>query len=194
MSALSMPTRLVLPPSAFYNMFQSAVEVFPRESDGYSFLNPQGRDLVVVRACPIQTSKRGFGQVDFGNKAAMHRLTEFERAVSMNGHAGLIRGGYHSHTVKESVSELSLGDLKFIRDELAKRENLDYWVELIITLKERFYSTPSSPTARTWQSKNKLQAIVRPQANWGYRASIGAYVVDREEHIRELKVITNGKP
>lgn len=183
-----------LSPAAHDLMLMSAIEVFPRETEGVlAGRKLEGGDYTIDRAYPFQTSKRGFEWVQEGNARATRRVHTLLHAFNGSPEHPCILGGYHSHPLTKH-SQLNVcpsrKDLEVIRDDLPNHGNLDAWLELIVRVDIPFLERRGNKGVVHYRRLKKVGTTARYTPYNAYGFLIGAFLVhpDAKRGYDELRV------
>ncbi len=177
---------IFLDPKSLKTLLVSAVEVYKKETNGFLAGRPvlkriRGKEKSVISLqtiYPFQTADRKPSQVLHGSDLAHRRTLGSLTALKMP-----LVGGFHSHTDYlpdvEVFPELSEGDLEHIHDEMKKMKkfgyNLDPWLELLLTIKQKEYSRLQKPGIITNTYKRKLGCTVITGDRTGYKITLSGY-------------------
>jgi len=123
------------------SLVASAVEVYPRETMGLLWgvirrrkLDGRKRRILSIKfAYPIQTARRKFTNVDWGNETAKRRLRDVMSSIRVG-----IVGEFHSHTKAGAVAQPSISDLRYyLRESLSRPEIIGRdWIEMVVRIRE----------------------------------------------------------
>ncbi len=177
---------IFIDPEQLKTLLVSAVEVYKKETNGFLAGKPvlkkiKGKEKPVVSletVYPLQTAERKPSQVIHGSDLAHKRTLSSLTALKMP-----IIGGFHSHTDYlpdvEVYPELSEGDLEHIHDEMKRMKkfgyNLDPWLELLLTVKEKEYLRPQKLGIKTNTYKRKVSCTVITEPKKAYRLTLSGY-------------------
>ncbi len=177
---------IFLDPKSLKTLLVSAVEVYKKETNGFLAGRPvlkriKGKEKPVISLqtiYPLQTADRKPSQVLHGSDLAHKRTLSSLTALKMP-----LVGGFHSHTDYlpdiEVYPELSEGDLEHIHDEMKKMKkfgyNLDPWLELLLTIKQKEYIRPQKSGITTNTYKRKLGCTIITEPKQGYKITLSGY-------------------
>ena len=165
----------------------SAIEVYPRETEGQLWGTNGGTTYNVSTAYPIQTSIRKPNSVGHGNKAAMKRLRSLEPALARKTIETRVLGEFHSHPKSDSQKHPSENDLSFF-DDLMDARKQPYWLEAILHISRFNTAHPMDISATLAHHPRKVTLTIRDTEYTGYKLSVGAYMKHRTGELYELKV------
>jgi hypothetical protein len=176
---------VLIDPRCLFALITSSLEVFNRETTGLLIgnqrerrVNGQKKRVIVLEAAyPFQTAKRHPTWVDIGN------FTAFERArASLHSLEFPMVGEFHSHP-NRPVS-LTEADVCYIRErakEIYQKGNKmlnHHWLEVIISVKRRFYQHPQKVGWSLRMTKKRLTCIIKVNPYVGYRVVIGGFWIN----------------
>jgi proteasome lid subunit RPN8/RPN11 len=177
------------------SLIASAIEVYPRETNGILLCEPRaGYKVVIDGVYSIQTAERKWSSVKHGNVSAIRRMSG---VVSLLDGRSFI-GGFHSHP--DSDAELSYEDVEHILEEMKRFRELGVeiqrWLEVVVSVTRRDYSRPKKPGWTSKRYEKKLSLTLRiPGRNGtsltGYHVVAGAYWLYQEDEdfwSREVKL------
>lgn len=180
--------KVLLAPRSRVIMLVSAMEVYPRETNGFLIHTPDYRsqeDMTIVdNTYSLQTEKRKRRSVKHGNMSAVGRTMG---AMSLMKRRQII-GGYHSHT--NGYSDLTDDDMNFIEEEMGRLGKYgirpDSWLEIVMGVKKKEYRSPQEPGVDYSHFPRKARTILRMNqgngsARCGYDITMGAYWVLEED-------------
>jgi len=179
---------VVIDPACFVGLITLAVEVYNRETYGFLIgaerarkIRRTSKEVAVLKAAyPIQTADRKVNWVANGNGRAFDRA----RHAVANAHGGVdLLGGYHSHTGSDAHAGLSRLDLDYILDEFHAMNRgqveptVNRWLELVLAIRRREYSTPREVRWTLSHYPRKLAARVVLKPTVGFDITLGGYWV-----------------
>ena len=184
-SILSMPN-IFIDPKNLKTLATSAIEVYNRETNGFIAGKPvlmkiKGRERPVISlntVYPLQTSDRKPSQVVNGNDLAHNRALSSLSAMNIP-----LIGGFHSHTDYsqdfDPYPELSHHDVDFIADEMKQINshggNIHRWLEVLMTVKKRDYSSVHKKGIKVKPFKRKLGLEVITAPYTSYKITLAGY-------------------
>lgn len=179
---------IIIDPECFFSMVFSSIEVYNRETIGFIMGNMRRRmihgKMETLVACemayPLQTASRKPTSVTKGN------IRAFERTRALIPTLGLfLVGEYHSHPNTDAV--LTKDDIEYIEDRMDQlyesNENLieNYWLELIISIRQKHYKSKQK-IGWSWSDyKNKARCVVKIDPYLGYDLTIGGFWIYSED-------------
>lgn len=181
---------------AIENMVLAIVESHPFEETGLLFGIVKKETLQVNNAYPLITSLREKFSVGYGNIRAINRLRKMNELLGERGRGLKIGGGFHSQIFKEykgykvDKDRLSVHDLDFISDEM-KLLKLDYWIEIVLGVKAKYYKTPKKPNLKFKKSGKRIYCYVRLAERYGFYISFNAYLIDMSRKSKQITLRTS---
>ncbi len=177
----------------------SAIEVYNRETTGLisaknvtKTIKGRKKNFVTLNTVyPIQTAERKPSKVLHGNILAYKRAVKTLSAMNTS-----ISGGFHSHTNYypnyNVYPELSKEDVEFIEDEMkhlkAHGHQISSWLEILISIKERKYSSSHKIGTTTKAFKKKLGIRVTTNPYTAYDITLSGYWLQNgTEKLRVVK-------
>ncbi|MEK6858898.1 MAG: Mov34/MPN/PAD-1 family protein [Nanoarchaeota archaeon] len=186
-----------LSPNAYQSLLVSAVEVYPRETNGLltGYKLPDG-NYRVEHAHPFQTSERGFEWTCEGNNSAVKRVQTLLAALNGQPSRPHAIGGYHSHPQRRALAKVSPSekDLAWVREKLSRIPEENSWLELIMRVDVPFLERPSEKGPTHYRRLKKLRTTVRHAPTKAYGFLTGAFLIHPEEGYDELRVELAQKP
>lgn len=183
--------------SCYYTMLRSVIEPLepgkPKESVGDLLGKKLRENFVCKNAYPWITAKRKPRSVMYYDNAAK-RIRRLNQVINTLGGLGTyVIGGYHSHYfTNDEILNHGLSDWDInhrIIPEMGE-QNKDYWIELILNIRERKYKK-SKPTGEfVIQYSRKLRVILRDAEKHCYDITFSAYKVTnlKKPRIKELNL------
>ncbi len=152
-------------------LIPSAIEIYNREISGYLIGSNGGNRLKILSAYQIQTDRKRPTYVEHGNYSAVNRIEGFIRTLNLN-----LIGGFHSHPM--GPNKLSKSDIKFITEK-AEKHNMQKWLELVLAVKKREYSTEHRPMWGIRRYEKKLGFLVKTGPYTGYDITLSGFWLKR---------------
>lgn len=183
--------------SCYYTMLRSVIEPLEPGKSNESVGDLLGRklreDFICVNAYPWITAKRKPSGALYYDEAAQ-RIRRLNQAVNTLGGLGTyLLGGYHSHYFKNGEilnHGLSHRDINHRVIPEMKEQNKNYWIEIILNIKERKYKKEKQTGEFITEYPRKMRVILRDTPNHGYDVTISTFKATNAEKIKikELKV------
>ncbi len=173
-------------PKTLKTLATSAIEVYKRETNGFiagrpTLMKIRGKEKPVISlhtVYPLQTADRKPSQVVNGNDLAHRRALSSLSAMNFP-----LLGGFHSHTDYNPdfspFPELSHNDVEFIEDEMKQINshggNIHRWLEVLMTIKKKEYSSTHKTGIKTKPFKRKLGLEVITAPYTSYKITLAGY-------------------
>ncbi len=177
---------IFIDPKNLKTLATSAIEVYNRETNGFiagrlvlKKVKGKERPLISISTVyPLQTSDRKPSQVIHGNNLAHSRALSSLSAMNIP-----LIGGFHSHTDYsqdfDPYPELSHNDVDFIEEEMKQinlhGRNIHRWLEVLMTVKKREYSSAHKTGIKTKPFKRKLGLEVITSPYTSYKITLAGY-------------------
>jgi len=166
----------------------SAIEVFPRETNGLLIGRNYKRILNVNMAYPIQTDNRKPTYVEHGNLSALNRL--LNAMITME--KPLI-GGFHSHPYPNGYIKLTKDDIDFVKEEIERihklnNKKMNTWLELVMSVKKKQYKRMVDIGTFIEKDDGKIRILIRNEDYTGFDIKIGGYAIKFGDKIEKQRI------
>ena len=167
------------------SIIPSALEEYHKEVSGY-LIGSNGslaRKLKVISAYPMQTDKKRPTWVQHGNISAVERVDGVMKSLNIK-----LVGGFHSHPL--GPNRLSRSDIDFIHDKLDEH-SLKAWLEVIVSVKRKDYSTVHKPGYYFREYQKKLGMTIKTSPWTGYDVTLSGFWVKKKGPVKEARLWTS---
>ena len=166
-------------------MVASAIEVYPRETNGLLIgrttprkIKRRVENMLTARiAYSFQTDERMPTSVSHGNISALNRLITTMDVLGKN-----IIGGYHSHPHPRDNIILTGSDIEFIEEEMKRLRDferfkkMERWLEVVMSIRKREYMYPQR-IGRTVVNEGKIHFKMKSDRYYGFDIKLCGYIV-----------------
>jgi proteasome lid subunit RPN8/RPN11 len=189
--------KIMLKPQCVDVLVASAVEVFPRETNGLligkkAYIMQRTRKKPVIAtefAYPLQTEERKPSSVSHANFSALTRLLSVISVMNKN-----LIGGFHSHPYPRGHTLLTKSDVDFISEELERTEKhagqpMNKWIELVMSVKKKDYENLIQPGKQLYNHNRRIRVVVRTEKYTGFDIKIAGYLVHKiNDSLKKKKI------
>lgn len=150
------------------SLMPSAIEIYNRETNGFIMgSNGKSSKTRIMSAYPIQTDKKKPTFVYHGNLSAISRLNSLMNSLNVK-----MLGGFHTHPM--GPNRLSRDDVEFINEKIDEH-NLKEWLELLMSVHKRTYTTPHKTGMTITEFGSKIRVVMKTSPYDGYFITLSGF-------------------